>query len=647
MIRTVRGAVLAAAFGAAGCVAAPTAELSEPTGAVRLARLERALAVRASDPSEAARQLEAAGPGAALETVRLELWLDALRGFDAPPAAWRALVDASVRSDVSADAVVGLAAAMRRVGDDAGADAMLAAAPSDLQVDVDLAVLGSPDEATRMRAARRLAMDAPGRLRSEDRTLEEAALATFLPDEWLRRSRSWRAAGRASAAAAELRRVRWRGADEDLRRRELAWAELESGRSSRALELVPRTPRDDPDAALLRALAFRRRAWSRVPDGAWRPAFRDCAREAEAAVGSLTEPDRLTAAREVLLECATESGDLGLAHSAWRSLEVTGWSSGRRNWLGRRLGVALARAGEGRQAGELAAAIPDHERCIRWWLAGDRIEALRALVSEPVDDLYSRWSREDLGLPPAQPIPLQPDVAPAPPPSAVGWLLARGEPQLALEEWQRDASDHATGPAEAVAAAHLAESLGRRHDAIRWLRRGVPELGGIDTLSAPGNAVRSYLPLEWRAELRAAAREYGLPPWLLAGVARQESTFLPTARSGAGATGLLQLMPGTAAGHARTLGLARPVDLTDPAVNLRLGARELADLIEVFGVLEPALAAYNAGPSRVRRWWRRWDDPRELVEAIPIPETYGYVRRVVYLSDAYRLAYADVWKEPS
>lgn len=647
MIRAVRWAVLAAAVGAAGCAVVPTGELSETTGAVRLARLERALAVRASDPAEAARQLEAAGPGAALETVRLELWLDALRGFDAPQGAWRALADATVGSDVAGDALVGLAAAMRREGEDAGADAMLADAPPGLQVDADLASLTSPDEATRLRAARRLALDAPGRLRSADRTLEAAVLETFVPDDWLRRSRSWRAAGRASAAAAEMRRLRWRGADEDARRRELAWAELESGRPSRALALVPSSHRDDADAALLSALALRRRAWSRVPDGAWRSAFRDCVQEAELAVDSVTETDRLAVAREVLLECATESGDLGLAHMAWRSLEVAGWSSGRREWLGRRLGVAFARAGDRRRAVELAAAVPDHERCIRWWLAGDRTEDLRALVSEPVDDLYSRWSRQRLGLPPASPPPLQPDVAPAPPPSAVGWLLDRGEPHLALEEWQRDASDHAPGPAQAVAAAVLAESLGRRHDAIRWLRRGVPELGGIDTLSAPGNAVRLYLPLEWTAELTSAAREHGLPPWLLAGVARQESTFLPTARSAAGATGLLQLMPGTAAGHARALGVERPVDLTDAAVNLRLGARELADLIRLFGALEPALAAYNAGPSRVRRWWRRWDDPRELAEAIPIPETYGYVRRVVYLTDAYRVAYADVWKEPS
>ena len=217
---------------------------------------------------------------------------------------------------------------------------------------------------------------------------------------------------------------------------------------------------------------------------------------------------------------------------------------------------------------------------------------------------------------------------------------------MAAREWRRYAEHHQPSPAEAVAAAELAESLGWRNESIRWLRRGVPELGGIDTLMAPGNAVRAYLPLDWIDGVKGAAREHGLAPWLLAGVARQESTFVPSARSGAGAVGLLQLMPGTAIGHARALGFAGPLDLTDPRLNLRLGARELADLVRRFGALEPALAAYNAGGSRVQRWWRRWNDPRGFTEAIPIPETYGYVRRVVFLADAYRQVYVRDWGDP-
>jgi soluble lytic murein transglycosylase len=95
-------------------------------------------------------------------------------------------------------------------------------------------------------------------------------------------------------------------------------------------------------------------------------------------------------------------------------------------------------------------------------------------------------------------------------------------------------------------------------------------------------------------------------------------------------------------GGARALGLGRAPDLTEPTVNLQLGSRELASLIARFGQVEPALAAYNAGETRVRRWWRRWPDRELFVEAIPIPETYTYVRRVVFLAEAYRVTYPEL-----
>jgi len=150
------------------------------------------------------------------------------------------------------------------------------------------------------------------------------------------------------------------------------------------------------------------------------------------------------------------------------------------------------------------------------------------------------------------------------------------------------------------------------------------------------DAVRAYLPLRWEESVRAAAAEAGVDPWLLAGLARQESTFNALARSSRGAIGVVQLIPGTARPHSVALGLGRHPDLRDPHVNLRLGARELARLLEGFGAVEPALAAYNAGETRVGRWWRAWPERRSFTESIPIPETYTYVRRVVHLAEAYR-----------
>ena len=161
---------------------------------------------------------------------------------------------------------------------------------------------------------------------------------------------------------------------------------------------------------------------------------------------------------------------------------------------------------------------------------------------------------------------------------------------------------------------------------------------------APYNAVRVYLPLRWREAVTAAAHETALDPWLLAGVARQESGFVAHAVSPQGAIGVLQILPPTARLHTQALGLGAEPDLRDPELNLRVGARELSALIRRFGAVEPALAAYNGGLTRVRGWWKQWPERHRFTEEIPVPETYNYVRRVVFLSEAYRLVYDEEWR---
>src|SRR5690606_21978030 len=127
------------------------------------------------------------------------------------------------------------------------------------------------------------------------------------------------------------------------------------------------------------------------------------------------------------------------------------------------------------------------------------------------------------------------------------------------------------------------------------------------------------------------AAERGVDPFLAAGLIRQESMFNPRARSGAGALGLMQVMPKTGATLARALGVRnfKPEMLRQPDVNVHLGMRYLADQLKTWnGRIVPVLAAYNAGPTRVQRWrnFPEWGRDELFAERIPYDETRDYVK---------------------
>ena len=138
----------------------------------------------------------------------------------------------------------------------------------------------------------------------------------------------------------------------------------------------------------------------------------------------------------------------------------------------------------------------------------------------------------------------------------------------------------------------------------------------------------------------------GIPPELAMAIARQESELNPRAQSGAGARGLMQLMPGTARKMSARLELKYDAGrlLSDPAYNARLGAAYLEDMLERYdGALILAAAAYNAGPARVDEWLGRFGDPRrpgvdpvDWIEHIPFRETRNYVMRVMESLHVYR-----------
>jgi soluble lytic murein transglycosylase len=636
-------AVLAVAVAVSACSVAPVPHRND----AHEQTLDQAFALAPTDPSRAAALFADAGPGTALEYARMASWADCLERLDASPESWRRYLEDSPPPALANRARLALVRALADAGEIGAVVDERSLLPTELQATADELLLAGGDPTIRLEAAHRLAVTAPRRLDSHDRALDREISAGLEPLDRLDRVRAWRRDGAPSRAATELRSVRWQGDMEAERRRELARSELAAGSPRAALRALPSGSDAEASDLVLRAQAHRNRAWGLFPNRQAEAVFRDCSTNAERALDrGATEASKLEALR-LKLECTTEAGDLETAFDSWRQLEAARWRDPRREWLGRRLGVALVHRGNAREEiRALARSMPGQRRCLRYWLARSSpqgVPELQSLAGVGIADLYGVWSRDTLHLPPQQEVQLGSPVLAGQPPSSVRRLIEVGAESAAVGQWRRIRRQRATTADEAVAAAELAARRGLPFDTIRWLRAGFPELGTVNMAAAAENAVLAYLPLRWQEALIEASRESGVDPWLIAAIARQESTFAAHAVSPRGAVGVLQLVPSTARGHARALGLGSSPDLRNPEINIRLGARELGYLMRRFGALEPALAAYNAGETRVRGWWRRRSDPQRFTEDIPVPETYNYVRRVVYLSEAYRLAHRETW----
>jgi soluble lytic murein transglycosylase len=147
----------------------------------------------------------------------------------------------------------------------------------------------------------------------------------------------------------------------------------------------------------------------------------------------------------------------------------------------------------------------------------------------------------------------------------------------------------------------------------------------------------------YRTAFGQQARSQGLEEHWVLGLVRQESRFIVNARSSAGASGLMQLMPATARWVARKIGMRdfAPAQVNDVEVNIALGTtylRYVLDELEGSPVL--AAAAYNAGPGRARKW--KADRPLEgaiYAETIPFNETRDYVKKVMSNTVYYAALY--------
>jgi soluble lytic murein transglycosylase len=220
-------------------------------------------------------------------------------------------------------------------------------------------------------------------------------------------------------------------------------------------------------------------------------------------------------------------------------------------------------------------------------------------------------------------------------------LIAAGLTAQAVEELEFGAKQQAEQPT--LLAMELSRAMPTPYLAVKVMKK----FSG-DYLSLPfEKASRSFwemlFPMPFGETLTATAMERDLDPYAVAGLIRQESEFNPGARS-AVAYGLMQLIPSTG----RALGRREGVKVTsagmllNPGLNIRLGTQYLRGQLDHWeGDWVKTLAAYNAGPSRVREWLEQfgYGDSAEFIENIPFSETRDYVQAVLRNGQVYRELY--------
>lgn len=215
---------------------------------------------------------------------------------------------------------------------------------------------------------------------------------------------------------------------------------------------------------------------------------------------------------------------------------------------------------------------------------------------------------------------------------------AMNELQYAQRVWGDSPQLQAT-----IAVAH--QRLGNVRAGINAMKRAYPQYLAAGGETLPTEILQVIFPVDYWPLLQKYAKERNLDPYLLAALVAQESNFDASVRSHANAWGLMQVLPSTGRQYARKLGV-KPFStqrLTNAEINVRIGTQIFADSIRKFGGVHFALAAYNAGDSRVVAWQR--DKPGlpqdEFIDDIPFPETQNYVKRILGTAEDYRYLYGE------
>ncbi|MCB1995655.1 MAG: lytic transglycosylase domain-containing protein [Rhodoferax sp.] len=257
-------------------------------------------------------------------------------------------------------------------------------------------------------------------------------------------------------------------------------------------------------------------------------------------------------------------------------------------------------------------------------------QMLRTLAADP-GEFYGLLALEDLGgrlsLPPRPPAATAEERAAVrgiPGLQRALQLLSLGLRSEGVREWNFTLRDLRQRPDADRALLTAAAWACEREVWDRCINTSERTQGVVD--------VAQRYPTPLRDEVTEKSRAANLETAYIYGLIRQESRFIMDARSTVGASGLMQLMPTTARWTARKIGLDfKPAMITDPHVNLRLGTAYLKLLLDHFEGAQPlAVAGYNAGPGRPRRWREGGTlETAAWVENIPFNETRDYVKKVL------------------
>ncbi len=206
---------------------------------------------------------------------------------------------------------------------------------------------------------------------------------------------------------------------------------------------------------------------------------------------------------------------------------------------------------------------------------------------------------------------------------------------------QEIAADPDSAGWSALAEAQIYASFGETYRALKALKRALPYAASAPIKSIPLAYWRILFPEAWWDTIKTESARNGLDPYLVASLIRQESEFNPSVISYANAYGLMQVEPSTGKTLARQEGISGfdTHQLLNPQMNIRLGTRYLKQLLDRFGgVEEYALAAYNAGESRVVDWQAAgpYHGMDEFVESIPFTQTREYVQAIERNKEIYR-----------